>query len=95
VSHGEGRLSIRREEAEALFASGQVPFCYADSRGLPALTEPDNPNGSDFAIEALTSPCGRALGKMAHSERRGPHVHVNIPGNKDQRIFEAGLRYFR
>jgi phosphoribosylformylglycinamidine synthase len=94
VSHGEGRLVIRREEGERLFQTGQVPFCYVDAEGRPTLAEPDNPNGSDFAIEGLTSPDGRILGKMAHSERRGNFVHVNIPGNKRQNIFEAGVRYF-
>jgi phosphoribosylformylglycinamidine synthase len=94
VSHGEGRLVIGREEGEALFKTGQVPFCYADAEGRPAMAEPDNPNGSDFAIEGLSSPDGRILGKMGHSERRGSYVHVNIPGNKEQRIFEAGVAYF-
>ncbi|MDR2078922.1 MAG: phosphoribosylformylglycinamidine synthase subunit PurQ, partial [Treponema sp.] len=94
VSHGEGRVVIREEEGRALFASGQVPFCYADARGNPTMAEPDNPNGSDFAIEGLTSPDGRVLGKMAHAERCGKYVHINIPGNKYQRIFEAGVRYF-
>jgi phosphoribosylformylglycinamidine synthase len=94
VSHGEGRLVIRGDEAEALFAKGQIPFCYVDAGGNPALAEPDNPNGSDFAIEGLTSPDGRILGKMGHSERCGDYVHINIPGNKKQSIFEAGVRYF-
>jgi phosphoribosylformylglycinamidine synthase len=94
VSHGEGRLVIRSEEGESLFQNGQIPFCYADENGLPALHEPDNPNGSDFAIEGMTSPDGRILGKMSHSERAGAFVHINIPGNKKQRIFEAGVRYF-
>jgi phosphoribosylformylglycinamidine synthase len=94
VSHGEGRLVISREEGEALFKTGQIAFCYANAEGDPTEAEPDNPNGSDFAIEGLTSPDGRILGKMAHSERRGEFVHVNIPGNKFQRIFEAGVRYF-
>jgi phosphoribosylformylglycinamidine synthase len=94
VSHGEGRIVIREEEAEALFRAGQVPCCYADAQGAPAGAEPDNPNGSDFAIEALSSPDGRVLGKMAHSERCGAYVHINIPGNKRQRIFEAGVQYF-
>jgi phosphoribosylformylglycinamidine synthase len=94
VSHGEGRIVIREEEGRALFASGQVPFCYTDARGNPTMAEPDNPNGSDFAIEGLTSPDGRILGKMAHSERCGEYVHTNVPGNKYQRIFEAGVRYF-
>jgi phosphoribosylformylglycinamidine synthase len=94
VSHGEGRLVIGKDEGEGLFKTGQVPFCYADAEGRPALAEPDNPNGSDFAIEGLTSPGGRILGKMAHSERRGDFVHINIPGNKGQNIFRAGLKYF-
>jgi phosphoribosylformylglycinamidine synthase len=95
VSHGEGRLVIRREEGEALFRTGQAAFCYVDAAGKAAMAEPDNPNGSDFALEGLTSPDGRVLGKMAHSERRGDYVHINIPGNKRQRIFEAGVGYFR
>ena len=94
VSHGEGRLVIRPEQAEALFKAGQVPFCYADANGNPTLAEPDNPNGSAFAIEGLSSPDGRILGKMAHSERAGDYVHINIPGNKRQRLFEAGVAYF-
>jgi phosphoribosylformylglycinamidine synthase len=94
VSHGEGRVVLREDEGRALFAAGQVPFCYADYQGNPTMAEPDNPNGSDFAIEALTSPDGRILGKMAHSERCGKYVHINIPGNKRQRLFEAGVSYF-
>jgi phosphoribosylformylglycinamidine synthase len=94
VSHGEGRLIITDGEAETLFGAGQVPFCYADADGNPTMADPDNPNGSAFAIEALTSPDGRVLGKMAHSERCGEFVHINIPGNKHQKIFEAGVKYF-
>jgi phosphoribosylformylglycinamidine synthase len=95
VSHGEGRLVIRREEGENLFRTGQAAFCYVDAAGNPTMAEPDNPNGSDFAIEGLCSPDGRVLGKMAHSERRGDFTHINIPGSKRQRIFEAGVMYFR
>jgi phosphoribosylformylglycinamidine synthase len=94
VSHGEGRFVISEAEGKSLFKAGQVPFCYVGEDGLPALSEPSNPNGSDFAIEGLTSPDGRVLGKMGHSERYGHFVHVNIPGNKNQRIFEAGVAYF-
>ncbi|MDR1353190.1 MAG: phosphoribosylformylglycinamidine synthase [Treponema sp.] len=94
VSHGEGRVVIQEGEAEELFRAGQIACCYADPQGRPTLAEPDNPNGSQFAIEAMSSPDGRVLGKMAHSERRGEYVHINIPGNKNQRIFEAGVRYF-
>ena len=95
VSHGEGRVVIGDEEAGALFGAGQVPFCYVDAGGNPTMAEPDNPNGSAFAIEGLTSPDGRVLGKMGHSERCGKLVHINIPGNKTQRIFEAGVEYFK
>jgi phosphoribosylformylglycinamidine synthase len=95
VSHGEGRLVIGPEEGEELFRKGQAAFCYADAAGNPTMAEPDNPNGSDFAVEGLTSPDGRVLGKMGHSERRGDFVHINIPGCKRQRIFEAGTAYFR
>ncbi len=95
VSHGEGRIALRDDLARDLFAAGQVPFCYVDAAGRPTRGEPDNPNGSAWAIEGLTSPDGRILGKMAHSERCGDYVHVNIPGNKCQRIFEAGVGYFR
>jgi phosphoribosylformylglycinamidine synthase len=95
VSCGEGRIVIERAEAEKLFNAGQVPFCYADDTGCPAAGEPDNPGGSDFAIESICSPDGRILGKMGHPERAGEHVHINIPGNKILRIFEAGVSWFR
>jgi len=95
VSHSEGRVVIRNEEAEALFAAGQVPFCYVDAEGNPTMAEPDNPSGSAFAIEGLTSPDGKILGKMGHSERCGKFVHVNIPGNKRQKVFEAAIRYWQ
>ena len=95
ASHSKGRIVIGSEEAEALFAAGQVPFCYADAEGKPTMAEPDNPNGSAFAIESLTSPDGRILGKMCHSERRGESAYINIPGNKRQKLFEAGLKYFQ
>jgi phosphoribosylformylglycinamidine synthase len=85
VSHGEGRVVLTEDEAQRLFAAGQVPFVYAQD---------DNPNGSMYNIEGLTSPDGRVLGKMGHSERCGPYVHINVPGNKVQRIFEAGVKYF-
>jgi len=95
ISHGEGRIVLTDTDAQSLFKQGQVPFCYVDPQGNPTMAEPHNPNGSAFAIEGLTSPDGRILGKMAHSEREGPFVHINIPGNKKQHIFEAGLRYFQ
>jgi phosphoribosylformylglycinamidine synthase len=94
VSHGEGRVAIRDDLARALFAAGQAPFVYVDGDDRPTMAEPANPNGSAWAIEGLSSPDGRVLGKMGHSERVGPYVHVNVPGAKTQRIFEAGARYF-
>ena len=94
VSNGNGRITVDQDEAEALFKAGQIPFCYADSKGEAALSEPDNPFGSAFGIEALCSPDGRILGKMGHSERAGEWVHINTPGKKKQSIFQAGVRYF-
>jgi phosphoribosylformylglycinamidine synthase len=102
VSHGEGRLIVGPSEAARLFAAGQVFARYAGPRGEGASSEPDNPNGSAFAIEGLTSPCGRVLGKMGHSERliggRGANLLKNIPEgpgeSKTQNIFAAGVRYF-
>jgi phosphoribosylformylglycinamidine synthase len=95
ISHGEGRIAIDSAQAEELFRKGQVAFCYTDEAGRPTMAEPHNPNGSAFAIEGLLSPDGRILGKMNHSERAGGNVHINIPGNKIQHIFEAGVGYFQ
>lgn len=107
VSHGEGRIVISRELAENLFANGQVFSQYADEKGIPSITEPDNPNGSLFAIEGLTSPDGRILGKMGHNERTmgmdkggsSADLIKNIAGTDSnesscQNIFAAGIRYF-
>ena len=105
VSHGEGRIVVRPSEAERLFKAGQVFSRYVDKDGNPAAAEPDNPNGSAYAIEGLTSPCGRVLGKMAHNERviesrpDEPVLLKNIPqapgaASKTQNIFAAGVRYF-
>jgi phosphoribosylformylglycinamidine synthase len=95
ISNGEGRIAMSDAQAEELFAKGQVAFCYTDEEGRPVMTEPYNPNGSSFAIEGLLSPDGRIFGKMGHSERCGEYVHINIPGNKYQHIFEAGVEYFK
>ena len=94
ISHGEGRFAATTEEACALFAAGQVAMQYVDEAGLPTMGD-DNPNGSLLAVEGLTSPDGRVLGKMAHSERYAAHTLQNVPGEKDQRIFESGVMYFR
>jgi len=78
-----------------LRANGQIATQYVDFAGNPALTIPFNPNGSTEAIEGITSPDGRILGKMGHSERIGNGVCVNIPGQKDQKLFEAGVKYYK
>lgn len=93
VSHGEGRFVAPGEEALSLYQRGQVATQYVDEFGVPTMGE-GNPNGSMLAVEGLMSPDGRVLGKMAHSERFTSGNMKNIPGNKDQRIFEAGVRYF-
>ena len=95
VSHGEGRFVANDKWLEELFANGQVATQYADMDGNVSMDEEYNINGSYRAIEGITSPDGRCFGKMAHAERRGDGVAVNIYGEQDMRIFEAGVRYFR
>lgn len=94
VSHGEGKFHAPQEVISALFANGQIATQYCDPEGNPTMQHPFNPNGSLAAIEGVTSPCGRVLGKMAHSERFSESVAKNIPGMKDQPIFAAGVAYF-
>lgn len=94
ISHGEGRFVAGREWIEKLFANGQVATQYVDIDGNPTMDEYYNINGSYYAIEGITSPDGRVLGKMAHSERRGDAVAINIYGEQDQKIFESGVEYF-
>ncbi len=96
ASHGEGRFVANRAWLERLFENGQVATCYCDPEGrIDASEEEWNINGSYCAIEGITSPDGRVLGKMAHSERRGDSVAVNIYGEQDLKIFESGVAYFR
>ena len=95
ASHGEGRFVAPREWLEKLFANGQVATQYADPDGNVSMDEDYNINGSYCSIEGITSPDGRILGKMAHSERRGSAVAKNIYGEQDIRIFESGVEYFR
>ncbi len=94
ISHGEGRFVASKEWLEKLFANGQVATQYVDIDGNPTMDEYYNVNGSYYAIEGITSPDGRVLGKMAHSERKGTAVAVNIFGDQDQKIFESGVEYF-
>ncbi len=95
ASHGEGRFVATGEWLEKLFAAGQVATQYADPEGRVSMDEEYNVNGSYCAIEGITSPDGRILGKMAHSERRGDGVAKNIYGQQDIRIFESGVAYFK
>ena len=95
ASHGEGRFVASEEWIQKLFENGQVATQYVDIDGKPTMNEDFNPNGSYCAIEGITSPDGRVLGKMAHSERRGDGVALNIYGNQNQMIFESGVSYFK
>lgn len=95
ASHGEGRFVASKNVIDNLFANGQVATRYVDLNGVPTMDEDYNPNGSYAAIEGITSPDGRVLGKMAHSERIGDSVAINIVGNQNQHIFESGVSYFK
>ena len=95
ASHGEGRFVAPKEWIERLFANGQVATQYCDPDGNVTMDGEWNINGSFAAIEGITSPDGRVLGKMLHCERRGDHVHINIEGSDDMRLFESGVSYFR
>ena len=95
ASHGEGRFVAPREWIDRLFENGQVATRYCDPEGNISMDEEWNINGSYAAIEGITSPDGRCFGKMAHAERRGDGVAVNIYGEQDLRIFESGVEYFR
>ena len=95
ASHGEGRFVAPKEWLDKLFANGQVATQYVNEAGEPTMDEEWNVNGSYMAIEGITSPDGRVLGKMAHSERRGEAVAMNIYGEQDMKIFESGVAYFK
>lgn len=95
VSHGEGRFVASPEVLAALRQKGQIATQYVDSAGQPSYAIADNPNCSVEAIEGITSPDGRVFGKMGHSERIGEGLYRNIPGNKDQQLFAAGVAYFK
>ena len=95
ASHGEGRFVADKEWLSRLFENGQVATQYCDPEGNVSMDEEWNVNGSYMAIEGITSPDGRIFGKMAHSERRGRSVAVNIYGEQDMKIFESGVGYFK
>ena len=95
ASHGEGRFVAPEECIKELFANGQVATQYVNEQGQPTMDEEWNVNGSYYAIEGITSPDGRCLGKMAHIERKGNSVAMNIYGEQDLKVFEAGVKYFK
>lgn len=95
ISHGEGRFVASKELIKSLAENGQIATQYVDLEGNPTMNIRYNPNSSYEAVEGITSPDGRVLGKMGHSERIGKFVCKNVPGEKDQKIFESGVKYFR
>ena len=95
ASHGEGRFVAPEACIKELFANGQVATQYVNEQGQPTMDEEWNVNGSYYAIEGITSPDGRCLGKMAHIERKGNSVAMNIYGEQDFKVFEAGVKYFK
>ncbi len=94
ISHGEGKFVAPPELLAQMVEQGQVATQYVDVNGVPSMDLSVNPNGSLLAIEGITSPDGRVFGKMGHSERAGDGLYQNVPGNKLQPLFEAGVRYF-
>ncbi len=95
LSHGEGRFASNETEIKRMIENGQIATQYVDFDGNPSYDGEFNPNGSINCIEGITSPDGRILGKMGHSERIGTNVYKNIHGEKDQKLFEAGIAYYR
>ncbi len=95
VSHGEGRFVADEATFRTMIANGQIATQYVDLEGNPTADIRWNPNGSVCAVEGITSPDGRVLGKMGHSERFGKDLYRNVPGNKDQKLFESGVNYFK
>ena len=95
ISHGEGRFIAAPELIKELAENGQIATQYVDAEGNATMDVHYNPNGSMAAIEGITSPDGRVLGKMGHSERIGAGLYKNVPGNYDSRLFEAAVRYFK
>jgi len=95
VSHGEGRFLAPEALVKELAAKGQIATQYVDLAGVPTMDTAFNPNGSLCAIEAITSPDGRVLGKMCHSERVGKHISSNVPGLHDMQLFTSAVKYFK
>ena len=95
ISHGEGRFMCSEEELSKLIENHQVAFQYTDIDGYVSSSPRVNCNSSVYAIEGITSPCGRVLGKMGHIERIDSGLYKNIPGNRDINIFKSGIEYFK
>jgi phosphoribosylformylglycinamidine synthase len=95
ISHGEGRFIASDAVLAELIRNGQIATQYVDLNGVPTSDLRFNPNGSVLAIEGITSPDGRVLGKMGHSERIGPDLYQNVPGCYDSHLFESAVAYFR
>lgn len=95
ISHGEGRFVASAADMQQMMENGQIAAQYVDDEGQPSYDIQFNPNGSDYAVEAITSPDGRILGKMGHSERIGKNLYINISHEKDQLLFEAGVNFFK
>ncbi|MCI1965075.1 MAG: phosphoribosylformylglycinamidine synthase [Oscillospiraceae bacterium] len=95
ISHGEGRFVADKETMDSLIANGQIATQYCTPDGTPSGSAEWSPNGSVCAVEGITSPDGRILGKMSHSERMGKNLYKNVPGEKDQKLFESGVKYFK
>ena len=95
ISHGEGRFVANDDVMKKLIENGQVATQYVNLDGTPVSDMPFNPNGSVCAVEGITSPDGRVLGKMGHVERKGNNLYANVPFEKDMKIFESGVNYFK
>jgi phosphoribosylformylglycinamidine synthase len=95
ISHGEGRFVANDDVIRKLAENGQIATQYVNPDGDPVADMPFNPNGSVCAVEGITSPDGRVLGKMGHCERKGENLYANIPFDKDMKIFESGVNYFK
>ena len=94
ISHGEGRFIASDETVKTLAAAGQIATQYADAEGHASYDIRSNPNGSVYAIEGITSPDGRVIGKMGHVERSAPGNYRNVDGEYDMHFFESGVKYF-
>ena len=95
ISHGEGRFLASQELVQKLADNGQIATQYVDLNGNPTADIHFNPNNSVWAVEGITSPDGRVLGKMGHSERTGPGLYRNVPGDYDMKLFRSAVEYFK